>query len=303
MALPLAPATDILRLVHDAADGLPGLVIDVYGSVARVELYAAAYRPLLGDIAEALRACLPGLQGIVGLLRQKRGRAEGLPVFGQAPAGHIVWEDGLRYFVRTAEPEAAGAGIFVDQREGRRRVRASARGRPALNLFAHAGAFGVAAFGGGASRVDHVDSAKKCAPWAALNLALNGGDPRKHRFLVEDAFKVLRRAASRGPAYGVIACDPPTTAINPDGSRFVTREALPALAAEACRALLEGGALLLSTNDRSLPVDAVLAAAEAGAQHAGRDVRLLEEVPLGPDLPPAEDPRVRPMRGAWLVLT
>ena len=68
-------------------------------------------------------------------------------------------------------------------------MRQCASGKRVLNCFAHAGAFGVAAAVGGATRVDHLDAARKCAPWAALNMALNGLNPRKHRFLVEDAFK------------------------------------------------------------------------------------------------------------------
>ena len=301
-AFDLGPDTDVLRLVHDAADELPGLVVDAYGPVARVEMYDRRYREGLLDIAEEIRALWPGIEAVVGLERKERGQAEVIPVLGTTPLGHVVHEEGWRFFVRTREPEAAGTGIFVDQREGRRLVRQAARGRPVLNLFAHAGAFGVAALAGDARRIDHVDAAKKCAPWAALNLALNGGDPREHRFLVDDAFKILRRVARREPAYGVVVCDPPTTAIAPGGKRFVARDALPSLAEQSCRALLEGGALLLSTNDRSLTVDDMAAAAEEGAHRAGRKVASLVEVPLGPDLPPHEDPRVRPMRGVWMRL-
>lgn len=302
LALDVGAGTDVLRLAHDAADDLPGLVVDAYGPVARIELYDPAYRDRLARLAEVLREGWLPVRVVVGLMRKERGLAEVIPVVGAAPAGHVVHEDGWRYFVRTAEADAAGTGIFVDHRGGRRLVRGAARGRKVLNLFAHAGAFGVAALAGGASRIDHVDAAKKCAPWAALNLALNGGDPRQHRFLVDDAFKVLRRAARKGPSYGVVVCDPPTTALGPGGRRFVARDALPDLAEQSCRALLEGGALLLSTNDRSLPVAGVAEAAQEGARRAGRRVASLCEVPLGPDLPPSEDPRVRPMRGVWLVL-
>lgn len=300
--LPLRMQTDLVRLVHAGGDDLPGLVIDAYGAVARMEWSEPHWEPHIPALASALRSAWPGLSALVGLRRLPRGRAEARVLFGMPPAGHVVREDARRYFVRTATPDAAGSGIFVDQREGRRRVRAHARAWPVLNLFAHAGAFGVAAGSGGASRVDHVDAARKCAPWAALNLALNGISPRAHRFLVDDALRVLGRAARRGPGYGVIVCDPPTTALRPGGSRMIARDVLPRLAEQACRALLPGGALLLSTNDRAMSVAGVLAAAAEGAQGAGRRVRVLEEIPLGPDLPPSPDERDRPMRGAWLVL-
>lgn len=297
----IGAGTDAYRLVHDAADGMPGLVIDRYGAVARLELYDEdRWRPEVDALAAALLDEEPALTGIAALTRPRRGRGQLWTVRGEVPEAHVVHEDGWRFLVRVADATAVGTGLFVDQREGRRLVRTRARGRPALNLFAHAGGFGVAAAAGGASRVDHVDAARKCAPWAAVNLALNGECPRQHRFLVDDALKVLARAARRGPTYGVIVCDPPTTALTPRGQRFKAREGLAGLAAAACRALLPSGTLLLSTNDRSLAVGDVAEAARAGAKQAGRPVRELLEVPMPPDLPAGSDPSLRPMRGVAL---
>ena len=72
---------------------------------------------------------------------------------------------------------------------------------------------------------------------------------------------------------------------------------------DAFRALLEDGALLLSTNDRGVPVPEVAAAVERGAKAAGRRLREVREVPLGPDLPAfAPDPSLRPMRGVCAIL-
>ncbi len=292
--------TDVYRLVHDAADGVPGVVVDRYGPVARVELYDPGLVGEVDAIARALGDAVPGLEGVVALSRDRRGKGRLWIAAGKVPAAHVVFEDGWRYLVRTADEDAVGTGVFVDHREGRRMARARAFGRPALNLFAHAGGFGVALATGGASRVDHVDAARKCAPWAALNLSLNGFDPRAHRFLVDDALKVLRRAARRGPRYGVIVCDPPTTALDPKGKRFLARERLHELAEDACRALLDGGALVLSTNDRGVLVDDVAAEARRGAKAAGRTVRDVLEVPLGPDLPSSRDAALRPMRGVCL---
>lgn len=293
----IGTGTDVYRLVHDAADGLPGVVIDRYGPVARVELYDGRRTADVPSLARALVDVLPALRGVVALHRPRRGKGRLWIAHGHVPSAHVVREDGWRFLVRTAEEDAVGTGVFVDHREGRRMARALASGRPGLNLFAHAGGFGVGLAAGGASRVDHVDAARKCAPWAAVNLALNGFDPRGHRFLVDDALKVLRRAGKRGPAYGVVVCDPPTTALDPKGKRFLARERLHELAEDACRALLEDGALLLSTNDRSVAVADVAAAVERGARAAGRVPLEIREVPLGPDLPSSSDPSLRPMRG------
>lgn len=299
----LGTGTDVYRLVHDAVDGLPGVVVDRYGPVARVELYEERLVEEAPALTRALVEAVPSLRGVVALHRPRRGKGRLWIAHGHVPSAHVVHEDGWRFLVRTADEDAVGTGVFVDQREGRRMARALASGRPGLNLFAHAGGFGVALAAGGASRVDHVDAARKCAPWAAVNLALNGFDPRAHRFLVDDALKVLKRAGKRGPTYGVVVCDPPTTALDPRGKRFLARERLHELAEDACRALLDGGALLLSTNDRGVGVDEVAAAVERGAKAAGRALDEVREVPLGPDLPPSStDPSLRPMRGVCAIL-
>jgi 23S rRNA (cytosine1962-C5)-methyltransferase len=297
-------AVDVLRLVDGEGDGLPGVVLDRYGAYARLELWSTSW-PDDDDRSDlGLSGLLTprGVRGAVGVLRTAAGRSELRVLFGDVPEAHVVHEEGLRFLVRVGDDKAVGAGVFVDQRLGRRAVRAHAHGRVVVNLFAHAGAFGVAAAVGGAARVDHVDMAKKCAPWAATNLALNGLDPRGHRFIVDDALHVLARLSRRPPCAGVIVCDPPTQAVRLDGSRFVLRESLEALAEQAASALEPDGLLVLSCNDRDVDVDAVLAAAHTGATAARRHVKRLVELPLPPDVTSKDAPRGRPMRGALLTV-
>jgi 23S rRNA (cytosine1962-C5)-methyltransferase len=299
-AFPVSSRTDVRRLIDGDGDGLAGVVVDRYGAVVRVELWAAAWPAGLDELQRQLMA-EDGVTGVVAVLRTAAGRSEQRVLAGPVPAAHVVHEDGLRFLVRVADEDAVGAGVFVDQREGRALVRAAARGRVVVNLFAHAGAFGVAAAVGGAARVDHVDMAKKCASWAAANLALNGIEPRHHRFLVEDALLVLQRHARRG-GVGVVVCDPPTQAVRSDGSRFVLQESLHELARDGCAALDDGGLLLLSCNDRSVAVERVLEEAERGARLAGRSWRSLEELPLPADITSRDHPRARPMRGVVVRL-
>ncbi len=307
-ALAVPAGTDVLRLVDDAPDGCAGLVVDRFGPVLRFEVRGSALPQELTAIAQALADDV-GATAAVARLRTAGGESALFRLFGEPPPLHVVHEAGLRYAVRTADDEAAGAGLFVDQREGRRLVRAAAAGVRVLNLFAHAGAFGVAAAAGGAARVDHVDVARKCAPWAALNLALNGVDPRAHRFLVEDALDVLERLARRQPAYGVIVLDPPTTATRSAkggrARRFRVEDDLSLLVEQALAALLPGGALLVSTNHRGLSVADVRSMVLDAARQRSAEIAALDEVPLPVDLPTASDAALRPMRGvmAWLATT
>lgn len=299
-ALALPAATDVFRLVDDDADGCHGLVVDRYGAVLRLEVRGPALPPGSGELVAALIA-ETGASAVVARLRTAGGESALVRLFGEPPSVHVVHEAGLRYAVRTSDEEAAGAGLFVDQREGRRLVHAAARGVAVLNLFAHAGAFGVAAAAGGAARVDHVDVSRRCAQWAVLNLALNGVDPRAHRFLVEDALDVLERAERRGPAYGVVVLDPPTTATRKAkggrARRFHVEHQLPLLVEQALAALLPGGLLVASTNHRGLSVDAVRELVRRAADQRGVALAALDELPLPVDVPSARDAALRPMRG------
>lgn len=294
-----------VRLVDGAADGLPGIVVETFGAVARVE--STSETSDLGAIAERVIGRWPGLTGAVEVRRHGMGEAEVSVSAGHVPRAVVVHERGRRFLARPREPDAVGAGIFPDQREGRRLIAEHARGGPHLNLFAHAGAFGVVAATSGATRVDHVDAARKCARWAALNLALNGHDPRGHRFIVDDALKFLERAGRRGPTYRSIVCDPPTSARKKVAGRrkaatiFGARDHLPWFAATCLSALLPGGALLLSCNDRRLRQQDFVRALDEGAEQAGRRVEHLSALPLPPDFV-TDDPAAQSTKGVFVVV-
>jgi 23S rRNA (cytosine1962-C5)-methyltransferase len=274
----------LLRLVAGETDDSPGLVVDRYGSVVRIESMSRDAAVLAPAVVDVVRNHLPAVHAIVHVARDARGKGTLSELWGHAPRAHVVEENGLRYSVRTRDEDALGTGIFVDQRRGRALVRAHAHGAPALNLFAHAGGFTVAAARGGASRVDHVDMSKKCARWGAVNLALNGVNPREHRFVVDDAIAFLARAAKKGPAYRVIVCDPPTTALRPDGTRMVARAILDALARDALSALLPHGLLLLACNDRSLSDDDLRAVVAEAARDVGRVLVSIAPLPFDEDV-------------------
>jgi 23S rRNA (cytosine1962-C5)-methyltransferase len=295
-----------VRLVDGTADGLPGIVVETFGPTARVE--STHDSGGLDDIAEQVLARWPSLTGAVAVQRRGRGEVDVRVACGHVPRAVIVHERGRRFLARPREPEAVGAGIFADQREGRQLIAAHARGGPHLNLFAHAGAFGVVAATAGASRIDHVDAARKCARWSALNLALNGFDPRGHRFIVGDALKYLERAARRGPTYRTIVCDPPTAARKKAPGRkkaaaiFATRDHLSMFAASCLSALLPGGALLLSCNDRRLRQHDFERAVEEGARTAQRSLAHAQPLPLPPDFL-STDPNEQSTKGVFVIVS
>jgi 23S rRNA (cytosine1962-C5)-methyltransferase len=111
-------------------------------------------------------------------------------------------------------------------------------GRPVrvLNLFGYTGLATLAAARLGA-HVTHVDAAKKALTQAQENQALSGLGERPIRWLVDDAFKFVRREVRRGSQYDGIILDPPKFGRGPQGQVWELFESLPALLGD-CRSLL-----------------------------------------------------------------
>lgn len=204
----LLPAeTEAYRLVHAAGDGLPGLVVDRYGALCIVRLYGACWEPYLQAIADALMG-LPGVESVLRRLGVRRvdGDEGAAQLAGAAaPSSLVVRERGLRFLVRPFTGQKTG--LFLDQREHRHWVGEVSRGATVLNLFAYTGGFSVYAAARGATRVVTVDVSAPAIEDARENFRLNGLDPSKHAFLVQDVFAA--DAQSLGGPFDVVVCDPP----------------------------------------------------------------------------------------------
>lgn len=201
----LPPETEAWRVCNGEGDLLPGLVVDRYGPVAVLRLYAACWEPHLDLIVDAL-ARLDGVETVLRRLGVRRvdGR-EGVERLRGPPVSEplVVRESGLRFLVRPSEGQKTG--LFLDQREHRRWIRERAAGRSVLDLFAYTGGFSVYAAAGGARRVTTVDAAAPALADARENFRMNGLDPDRHAFVTADAF-----AWSPESPVDLVICDPPS---------------------------------------------------------------------------------------------
>lgn len=179
---------------------------------------------------------------------------------GEEPGEITVRENGLLY-----EVEPAGgysSGLFLDQRANRRWV-GGLGARRMLNLFAYTCSFTVCAAAAGAETCS-VDAAKRVLATGRRNLGLNGIDPSAgHRFLADDAVKVVPRLAKRGETFDLVVLDPPTFG-RADGRVFRIEHDLPALVRGCFNVLADGGRMLVSAN-RAAWTSADLQALCAGA--------------------------------------
>lgn len=286
-----AQGTTGYRLVHGENDGLPGLIVDRYASTLALKLYTAAWLPHLRAVLEALPSVQPFERLVLRLSRQLEAGAaryavtDGQIVRGEPLDGPVVFaENGLLFAADVARGHKTG--FFFDQRDNRAQVRALARGRRVLDVFAYSGGFSVYAAAGGAASVTSVDVSAPALAAAEANLALNREAfpgcidaaaqaalrAARHDILVEDAFACLERLGRAGQTYDMVIVDPPAFA-----KRAAEVERALAAYARLVRLALgvvePGGVLAMASCSSRVPADMFFETVTRAAQDAGRPLR------------------------------
>lgn len=159
---------------------------------------------------------------------------------GEIPEPHIVTEKGARFQVHLMRGQ--NHGLFLDMANGRDWVRANARHKKVLNLFAYTCGFSVAALQGGADEVVNMDMSKGALAIGKQNHLLNDFVAGA-RFLGHDIFKSWGKLKKLGP-YEIIVADPPS---NQKGS-FVATKDYVRLIRRLPELLADNGEVLLCLN-------------------------------------------------------
>ncbi len=274
------------RLVFSEGDGLSGLIVDRYADYLAVQVTAQAIAVRLPQIAPMLVE-LAGPRGIV--LRSERGvvQAEGIELrdglyWGEMPEGPVFVSDaGLRYGVDLAEGQKTG--FYLDQRENRRAAAGYLRDRRVLDAFCYSGGFALAASRlGGAKEVLAIDSSAKAIALGRANAELNGIS--NVRFETENCFNALESLVAAGQRFDGVVLDPPKFA----RSRQAANEALRAyhwLNRLAVDLLEPGGILVTCSCSGHVLREDFLMMLSGVAQHARRDIQILEQRGAAPDHP------------------
>jgi 23S rRNA (cytosine1962-C5)-methyltransferase len=197
------------RLVFGESDGLPGLVVDRYGSVLVVQITTAGMEAMRDLLLEALHRVISP----TGILLRNDSSVrvlEGLPqeteVIGEVPDTVMLTEGGVQFEV----PLGAGqkTGWFYDQRSNRQAMRKYVKDKQVLDVFSYIGAWGLQAAAAGAAGVCCVDSSPVAQTFMEKNIAANGLGG-KVRLENGDAFDVLKALQNSDQRFDVVIVDPP----------------------------------------------------------------------------------------------
>ena len=284
LALPDATTT-AYRLVNSEGDGLPGLVVDVFGDAAafqtstlgmwlwREEIAAAIEQ--VTDVKTIYEIAAGSFVEVEGFAPESRVRGQARPQVGCV-------EDGIRLEVEPLQGQKTG--LFLDQRPSRVRLgqlitAAPTRFARVLDCYSFAGGFALQAARGGASEVTAVDSSARAVARIEAHASLNG---IRLTAVEADAFRYLETATPR--SYDVVVVDPPKFARARKDLAAAAKgyERLNTLAMTACA---PGAILVTCSCSQNVDWTEFERIVAAGARQAGRDVRILERHGSGPDHP------------------
>ncbi len=263
LGLLLDSETDCYRLFTGRNEGIAGLVAERYGPAVVIETLAGKYQgdeALLRQAANFYARTL-GVKCVYAKHIPKRrddtkatADQSRIQVLKGEDVGEItVRENGLRFLVSPGD--GLSIGIFLDQRDNRRRIARLSEGRCVLNLFAFTCTFSVAAAAGGAASTTSVDQTVGVLEGGKRNFAANGLSLDNQVFIKSEVFEYFKRAKRQEKAFDVVILDPPSFARMKKPKRtFEVKRHMVDLLAECLGLLSPGGHLLVSTNNRQLPL-------------------------------------------------
>jgi 23S rRNA (cytosine1962-C5)-methyltransferase len=278
------PKTNCYRLIHAEGDGLPGLIIDVYGDAAIVQCHsigmhldqAAIIAALKNVYGDRLRTIYD--KSSETLPKQYAEHLENSFLLGDSNTG-IALEYGHQFEIDWVRGQKTG--FFLDQRENRRLLAEYAAGKQVLNAYAYSGGFSIYALQAGATFVDSVDSSAKANELTEQNMLLNGFNESQQKTHTSDVVRYLQEHPG---GYEVMIVDPPAFAKNLE-KRHNAVQGYKRLNALAMQKIASGGILFTfscsQVVNRQLFYDTIVAA----AIEAGRQVRVMHHLHQPPDHP------------------
>jgi 23S rRNA (cytosine1962-C5)-methyltransferase len=272
----ISEQTNCYRLIHAEGDGLPGIIADVYGEVAVLQLLIKGTEKIAPFLLEGLSVA--GVKHI--WLKNKHNAAffEDVALQNGWLSGAkdesdpvMVQENGLKFMIDFEKGQKTG--FFVDQRDNRALVGLHSKGKKVLNAFSYTGGFSVYALAGGASMVHSVDISKDAVQICDQNVALNF-EGANHASFAADCFDYLKSTTEE---YDIMVLDPPAFAKNarsvPNASRGYKE-----LNMAGIRKIKPGGLIFTFSCSQNIDRDLFRKIVFSAAADAGRSCRIIHQL-------------------------
>ena len=265
----LEAGTTGFRLVHSDADGFPGLIVDVFGSIAVFQLGAEGFEEASDLITRAL---VEVLSPKCVVKRSDDPSVAPVVTFGENIDKAIFFENGLKMIALCQSGQKTG--FFLDQRNARLALRTMAKGKKVLDLFCNSGGFSLSAAAGGAVQVTGVDVSDKALSLLKEMIRLNKISEKACdvKTVNRDVFEYLEMV--RPGSYDIIVCDPPAFAKTHDAVEQA-RKAYVRLNRKCLEKLDSGNILITSSCSGAVTMEDFRDCVRIASGQSGRDVRIL----------------------------
>ncbi len=282
--------TNGYRLMHAEGDGVPGLVIDRFGTdeqgrggVAVVQAGTAGLRRRAHLVLEAIEEVLAP-DAILDRTPASVAKGEGFDLDDKLHRGGPVGV--LKFRERDLEFEiptelAQKTGFYFDQRQLRARVEAFAKDRRVLDAYCYVGPIAMGAARGGAKSVLALDDSMRALEVASACAKLNGLHVRFER---ADVRQELPKLAAAGERFDLVILDPPKLAPK-RGDRDNAINYQTKLVEQAAAVTEAAGIMVVSSCSTAIGSSDLARCLAIGARRAGRQATVLERLGQGGDHP------------------
>ncbi len=261
----LSAVTDCCRLIH-RGEFSENVAIDKYGEWLCVTGYDESLpaKKLLHKMQSVLDILSTTYNCIGGVVKtnlrdpHKRKLFADIATWGKAiPETFFVREHDLHFGVQLNDRQHVG--LFLDQRDSRRRIAKASKDSRVANLFAYTCSFSIYALAAGAEVVFSVDLAAACLKRGQENTKINQlANSGNAKFIKEDTRKWLARQGRKKhndgadfKPFDLIICDPPVFAAAAKGKNFHVEKEWPDLVRNIYEILAEDGQALFSNNHQA----------------------------------------------------
>jgi 23S rRNA (cytosine1962-C5)-methyltransferase len=274
------------RLIFSEADGIPGVVIDRFGTDFVVQINTAGMELKKDIIAAAICAVLPDTTSILLRNDSKIRLQEGLTnyteaLFGEPPQEIMLEENGVKFYAPIWKGQKTG--WFYDHRLNRARMMTYVHGKSVLDVFSYLGGWGVDAAVAGATSVDCIESSAFAGEFIQRNATLNSVES-KVNVITDDAFDAMKALIDQHKQYDVIILDPPAFVKKSKDLREGTLAYLR-INEMALRLLASDGILITCSCSMHVSQDDLRVILQRAATRTKNDMQIIERGHQGPDHP------------------
>jgi Predicted SAM-dependent methyltransferases len=205
---------------------------------------------------------------------------EGLPdtnglLHGELPPDFVdVIENGIHYKVNIIDGQKSG--FYCDQRENRQLTANYVSNKRVLDCFCYSGGFTLNSLKHGASEVVSVDSSALAIETLEKNIVENGFEPDRHKAILSDVNKQLRKFIDEGEKFDLIVLDPPKYAPSRSALERASR-AYKDLNRRGLMLLNSGGLLATFSCSGAMDMDTFKQVLAWAALDAGKEIQFIRQ--------------------------